>query len=360
MSFLRKDPFGAAWVLISPERGLDPADFAGLDGSPDAADRAADRGVLAPGREAELPAEIVALRPSGAPAGGPEWRARVVPLPGSPFAARPFVPVQDGVLVSAPAAGAQELIVEHPDAAQRLETFPSDHLVEVLRLYRDRVAHHAARPEVRHVQVSRNVGRAAGARYDHPHGQLLALPVPNRWVEEEREAAAGHRVVSGRCLFCDVLDFELLARERIVSANEAFVAFAPFAAKSPFETWVMPRDHQSAFQELAGNHLPLLADLLRTVLEALDAALDRPPYNLVLHTIPTPADGGYHWHLELLPRVTRNAGFDWSLGAYVNPTPPEAAAHFLREAIAGVAAGVAGEGAVGRAGARAATVRGPS
>jgi UDPglucose--hexose-1-phosphate uridylyltransferase len=352
MSFLRKDPFGAAWVLISPERGLRPADFAGLDGGDGSVDPSADPGVLAPGREGELPAEIMALRPSGARAGGPDWRARVVPLPGSPFAARPFVPVQDGVLLSAPASGAQELIVEHPDPHQRLETFPPDHLVEVLRLYRDRVAHHAARPDVRHVQVSRNVGRAAGARYDHPHGQLLALPVPNRWVEEEREAAAGHMVVSGRCLFCDVLDFELVARERIVSANEAYVAFAPFAAKSPFETWVMPRDHQSAFQQVAANHLPLLADLLRTVLEALDAALDRPPYNLVLHTIPTAADPSYHWHVELLPRVTRQAGFDWSLGAYVNPTPPEAAAHFLREAIAGVAAGVAGE-AVGARTARA-------
>ena len=220
-------------------------------------------------------------------------------------------------------------------------------------MYRDRVAHHAARPEVRHVQVSRNVGRAAGARYDHPHGQLLALPVPNRWVEEEREAAAGHRVVSGRCLFCDVLDFEVVARERIVSANEAFVAFAPFAAKSPFETWVIPRDHQSAFQEVPGNHLPLLADLLRTVLEAFDAALDRPPYNLVVHTIPSAGDLAYHWHVELLPRVTRHAGFDWSLGAYVNPTPPEAAAHFLREAIAGVAAGVAGERGASAAGGRA-------
>ena len=149
-------------MLISPERGLGPADFAGLDGADGATDHRADRGVLAPGRESELPAEIVALRASGAPAGGPEWRARVIPLPGSPFAPRPFAPVQDGVLTSAPAVGAQELIVEHPDARQRLETFAPDHLVDVLRLYRDRVAHHAARPEVRHVQVSRNVGRAAG------------------------------------------------------------------------------------------------------------------------------------------------------------------------------------------------------
>ncbi len=342
MSLLRKDPFGPTWVLISPERGLRASDFGRADEPvPPGADGHDEASLLAPGREAALPPEIVALRPSGAAAGGPEWRARVVPLPGSPFAERPFVLARDGLLVSAPAAGAQELVVEHPDPSRRLETFGADHLVDVLRLYRDRVAHHAAQPGVRHVQVSRNVGRAAGSLYDHPHGQLLALPVANRWVEEEYEAASQHHAETGHCLFCDVLDQELAARERIVTANEAFVAYSPFAAKAPFETWVMPRDHQSAFQELAGNRLPALAEVLRTVLEALDAALDRPPYNLVLHTVPRAGDGRYHWHIELLPRLTRQAGFDWSVGAYVNPTPPEAAAHFLREAVAGIAAGVA-------------------
>lgn len=350
MPLLRKDPFGPAWVLISPERGLRPEDFGGPEAGAGEAG-AVEPSPLAPGREAELPPEIVALRPSGAPAGGPDWRARVLPMPGSPFAARRFAPHHDGVLTSAPAVGAQELVVEHPDPEQRLETFPAAHLEAVLRLYRDRVAFHAARPDVRHVQVVRNVGRGAGAAYAHPHGQVLALPVPNRWVEEEREAAAGHRVVTGRCLFCDVLDHELVARERVVSANEAFVAFAPFAAKVPFETWIVPRDHQSAFQELPGNRVADLADLLRTVLEALNAALDRPPYNLVLHAVPTPGDGAYHWHLELLPRVARASGFDWSLGAYVNPTPPEAAARFLREAIAGVAAGMATLGGRDEAGA---------
>lgn len=342
MSLLRKDPFGPTWVLISPERGLRPSDFGSAD---EAGATASDGGdgpsPLAPGRETGLPPEIVALRPSGAATGGPEWRARVLPLPGSPFAARPFDLTHDGLLVSAPAVGAQELVVEHPDPSQRLETFGHDHLVDVLRLYRDRVAHHAAQPGVRHVQVSRNVGRAAGALYDHPYGQLLALPVANRWVEEEYEAAARHHTETGRCLFCDVLGQEFAARERVVTANEAFVAYSPFAAKTPFETWVLPRDHQSAFQELAGNRLSALAETLRTVIEALNAALDRPPYNLVLHTVPAAGDGRYHWHLELLPRLTRQAGFDWSVGAYVNPTPPEAAAHFLREAVAGIAAGVA-------------------
>lgn len=343
MSWLRKDPFGAAWVLISPERGLRPSDFGSVDGRVTRSDVAP----LAPGHEAGLPPEIQALRSNGSPVNGPDWRARVLPMPGGAFSHRPFAPVQDGLLLSAPASGWQELVVEHPDPGARLETFGNDHLVELLRLYRDRVAYHAARPEVCHVQVNRNVGRAAGALYDHPHGQLLAQPVPNRWVEEEREAAKHHFEQAGRCLFCDVLDQELAQRERVVSVNEDFVAIAPFASKMPFETWILPRVHQSAFQEVASNRLVGLAELLCTVVEALNSALDRPPYNMVLHTLPQAGDDTYHWHIELLPRLTRQAGFDWSIGAYVNPTPPEAAARFLRQAMA--AKGMAAMAAEGMA-----------
>ena len=335
MSSLRKDPFGPAWVLISPERGLLPSDFGSVAVDPDA-----DPSPLAPGHEAGLPPEIQALRPSGSPVGGPDWRARVVAHPRSPFAARPFEPTSAGLHVSAPAAGWQELVIEHPDPGARLETFAADHRLDVLRLYRDRLAHHAARPEVRHLQWGRNVGRAAGALYDHPHGQVLALPVPDRWVEEERAAMRAHQDATGRCLTCDVLRQELGERERLVSVSEGFVAFAPFAAKQPFEVWVAPRTHQSAFHETASNRLADLGELLRTVIQAWNAALERPPYHLVVHTVPQPGAADYHWHVKLLPRLTVHSGYDWSLGAFVNPTPPEAAARFLREAAAAVDAGV--------------------
>lgn len=338
MASLRKDPFGPAWVLISPDRGLQPSDFGSAAGP------VAGTSPLAPGAEGTLPPEIQSLRPARSAVGGPDWRARVVAHPRSPFAARPFRPSERGLHVSAPAAGAHELVVEHPDPGARLETFGREHLVDVLRLYRDRLAHHAARPEVRHVQMSRNVGRAAGAAYDHPHGQVLALPVPDRWVEEERAAIAAYRREHDRCLLCDVLRQELDERERLVSTNEHLVAFAPYAAKQPFETWVAPRAHQAAFHATPTNHLEALAEVLATVVRALNAALGTPPYHLVLHTVPRSPDGGDHWHLKVLPRLTAQSGYDWSLGAFVNPTPPEEAARFLREASAALAAGVADDG----------------
>ena len=178
------------------------------------------------------------------------------------------------------------------------------------------------------------MGRAAGAIYDHPHASLLAVPVPNRWIEEERTAAAAHHAEHGRCLFCDVAEAELRGRARLVTHNAAFVAFTPYASRAPFEVWIQPRRHEASFGRTPSNALPELAALLQTVVRAIADALDAPPFNVLLHTLPDGGDDAYHWHMEIHPRLTAHAGFDWGSGFYVNPTPPEDAARFLREAIA--------------------------
>ena len=317
----RKDTFGRAWVLLSPERGLVPSDFGSVP-------EPAERSPLSPGSRA-----VTEVASYGGEAGAP-WSMRVVEHPHDTLSERRFVEEGDALFRHGPSTGHQEIIVEHPDARQTLDRMPRSHLVDVLRLYRDRIALHGEKPGVRHVQLTRNVGRAAGALYDHPHAHVLALPVPNRWVEEEIEAGEQHHAAHGTCLFCDVLERELEARERIVTANEEFVALAPFASRTPFETWVLPRRHGSGFGAVAANHLPLLADILQDVLRALNYALDRPPYNMALHTVPGAERPSFHWHFEVLPRLTTQAGYDWGAGFFVNPTAPEDAARFLREALA--------------------------
>ena len=327
MPLFRKDPFGFAWVLISPERGLQASEY----GSTQVRDPVSP---LSPGNEAQLGPEIQAIRPSASAIDSPDWRMRVVEHPAALVQDRLFSASGDGPFTHAPASGFQEIVVEHPDARMRLETMPASHLAEVLKLYRERLGHLAKRPDIRHVQLTRNVGRAAGALYDHPHGQLLAVPVPNRWVEEEVGISRSYYQQHGRCLFCEVIEEELLRRERVVTYNASFVALAPYAAKTPFETWILPRKHDSDFAAVASNTLAQLADILQAVTRAFNVALDYPPYNLALHTLPQTGDEGYHWHIEILPRLTDHAGFDWGTGFYVNPTPPEDATRFLRETLA--------------------------
>jgi len=328
MPLFRKDPFGRAWVLLSPERGLEPSDFGSV--AP-----AAPQSLLSPGNEARVGAEIAAVRPASSRAGDPDWRIRAITHPAHLVSAKPaFVDAGDELFKQAVAYGHHEIIVEHPDARQRLETMSAEHLTEVLRFYRERVALAGSRPGVAHVQLTRNVGRAAGAMYDHPHAQLLAVPVTNRWVEEEVSVASAYYQEHQHCLFCQVLEQELVSRERVVTQNDAYVALAPFASKTPFETWILPRQHGSSFSSVAANSLPALAELMQSVVRALNDALDQPPYNLMLHTLVEEGRPDYHWHLELLPRLTNQAGFDWGTGFFVNPTLPEDAVRFLREALA--------------------------
>ena len=327
MPLFRKDPFGHAWVLLSPERGLEPSDFGSVP-PPQAVSP------LSPGHEGRISPEITSVRPSASRVDDPDWRMRVIGHPAKLLTSQPYAEEGEKLFTQATASGHQEIIVEHPDARETLDGMPRNHLIDVLRLYRDRIALHSSRPGIRHVQLTRNVGKAAGALFDHPHAQLLAVPVANRWVEEEMEVANTHYAGNGSCIFCDVLARELAQRQRVITYNDEFVAVAPFASKTPFETWIFPRRHSSSFASVAANNLPHLAEILQLVIRGINDALDRPPYNLALHTAPNAELPAYHWHIEILPRLTSQAGFDWGAGFFVNPTPPEDAARFLREALA--------------------------
>lgn len=326
MSQFRKDPFGSAWVIISPERGLEASDFGSIrlehSHSP-----------LSPGNEAALGSEIRALRPAGSAKDSPDWRIRVVPYPSALLRRGEFELAGSTLFQYAPSIGYQELVIEHPEATMMLESMPHEHLVELLKVYSERLSYLASRANVQHVQLTRSVGRAAGAMYAHPHGHLSALPVKHRWIEEELQASQSYYQQTQRSLFADVIEAELAQRDRVVRYSDHFVALSPFASKTPFETWILPRQGNNAFSSTASNLLMDFADMLCDVIGAINSALDFPPYNLVLHSLPSERNNHYYWHIKLLPQLTKQAGFDWASGLYINPTPPEDAARFLRQAL---------------------------
>jgi len=172
------------------------------------------------------------------------------------------------------------------------------------------------------------------ANLEHSHSQLFALPIVPREVRDELEGARTHYAAKERCLFCDIVRQELGEGRRVVADNSDAVALAPYASRSPFETWILPRRHQSRFEDTPAGEVAAVARLLRDVLRRMDAALEYPPYSFVIHSAPVsePTDF-YHWHIEILPKVTRFGAFEWATGFHRNPTLPETAAKVLREAM---------------------------
>jgi UDPglucose--hexose-1-phosphate uridylyltransferase len=342
MPELRKDPVVGRWVIISTERSRRPTSFV-------PATRARSDGFcpFCPGNEDKTPPAVHTVKPPGAAAGSPGWRVRVVP---NKFPALQIEGGLDrrgeGLYDRMNGVGAHEVVIESPDHALDLADLPVDHIHDVLLAWRERIIDLHKDKRFRYVLIFKNHGERAGATLEHTHSQLIATPIIPRFLQEELEGARRYYELKERCVFCDIVHQETADNNgrRVVSMNERFVALEPFAPRFPFETWILPRRHDASYQGTSdtGEYLDL-AGLLKDTLQRLNRALDRPPFNFVLHTAPV-SDGDleyYHWHLEIMPNLTRMAGFEMGSGFHINPTPPEDAAQYLRE-IAAEAPGDAG------------------
>ena len=329
MPELRKDPIVGRWVVIATERVRRPGDFPRRPTTRRGAPCA-----FCPGHEAETPPEVLAYRDGPARPDAPGWRLRVVP---NKF---PALRIEgdlerrgEGIYDVMNGIGAHEVIVETPEHDGELGRLPVAGVEDVLRAYRDRIADLKRDERLRSVLVYRNRGLEAGATLEHPHSQLIATPVVPLVVADEIHHARAYHDYRERCLFCDILRQEMEARARIVVEDEHAVAFVPFAARVPFETWLLPRRHAAAFEQSSDADLREVAAALRAVLGRLDRTLADPPYNLVLHSAPfgVGESPSYHWHFEILPRLTGLAAFELGGGFYVTPVAPEDAGRLLRD-----------------------------
>ena len=204
----------------------------------------------------------------------------------------------------------------------------------MLWAFRDRILDLKKDRRFKYILLFKNHGEAAGASLEHSHSQLIALPILPIYVVEELQGAKQYYIYKERCVFCDTIRQEIESGIRVVAENEDFLTLAPYAPRFPFETWILPKRHESAFENSSSQMFENLAKALKLLLMKADRVLDNPPYNLVIHTSPAqdPTNEYYHWHIEFMPKLTKTAGFEWGTGFYINPTPPEEAAKFLREA----------------------------
>ena len=330
MPELRKNPIIDRWVIISTERGKRPVFLTEEPPSKPAVCP------LCPGNESMTPPEVYAVRHDGSAPNTPGWTLRVVP---NKF---PALRIEGdlnkeglGLYDKMNGIGAHEVIIETPNAEETLSDMPLNRIQDVFVAYRERIFDLSRDRRFKYIIVFKNHGSVAGASLEHAHSQLIALPIVPRGVSEEMNGGLSYYNYKDRCIFCDIIAQEKEDNTRIVYENDLFVVLSPFAARFPFETWILPKKHEAVFaaHDPSQNYYSL-AETLSLVLKKYVKVLNSPPYNFVIHTSPYSGSSNvphYHWHIELIPRLTKMAGFEWGTGFYINPTPPEEATEYLKE-----------------------------
>ena len=228
------------------------------------------------------------------------------------------------------ASGSWRTVVAPPGEHRPLQAVGDEMIGSMLRMCRDAIAESTRVGQTAYVQVVQNWGAQAGARTDHLCLDLYDLPqVPHR-IAEEIGGAARFVIREGECPFCRLVRDEVRHGQRLLWQDASSVAFAPYASRSPFEAWIVPRVHAADFGRASDADVLATAEALRRVLGLL-ATLDGPPHNLVLHTAPLreKIDGTYHWHWEIHPRLREIAGLELGTGLPVNPVSPEEAVEEL-------------------------------
>lgn len=333
MPELRKDPIVGRWVIIAHERAKRPHDFKGEA----QAQRPENGCPFCEGHEDETPSEVLAYRDPGSQPNGPGWRVRVIP---NRF---PALKIEGslnkrgvGIYDTMAGVGAHEVIVESPRHHISMTELDDETIRDVLWSYRDRLVDLKKDPRFVHGILFKNVGAAAGASLEHTHSQLIVTPIVPVSVWEEMTGALEFHNYRGRCIYCDMIEQEKDTRTRIVAQTDFFTVFCPYASRFPYEMWILPNSHSSHFENIPKPAVDDLGPALGQTLRRLEKVLDRPAYNYIVHTAPFDhqEQPHYHWHIEIIPRLTRIAGFEWGSGFYINPVPPEDAAALLRDVIA--------------------------
>ena len=330
MPELRRDPVIGRWVIISAERGKRPTDYA-YEPEP-------EMGKLCPfcpGNESKTPSELIAYAPTGREKNKTGWWLRVVPNKFPALAIEGELNKKgDGMYDKMNGIGAHEVLIESPHHKKEIPDMENQRVEDIFWAYRDRVLDLRKDQRFEYILIFKNKGSAAGASLSHPHSQLIAMPMVPVRIKQEISGCKKYYDYKERCVYCDIIAQELSENVRVVAENEHFVALEPFAPRFPFETWILPKLHDSHFEDIQKPEAFSLSQIVKLVLTKLRLVLDDPPFNYILHNAPLKEAPMpyYHWYLEIIPKMYKVAGFEWGTGFYINPTPPEEAARFLKDA----------------------------
>ncbi|MFQ6019602.1 MAG: galactose-1-phosphate uridylyltransferase [Dehalococcoidia bacterium] len=331
MSELRRNPATGEWVIIAAERGQRPRGLARPGRRRKRVPAYVQGCPFCPGNEELTPQAILEVPARSVPGrwqvrGFPNKYPALVPAPASEASS------QGPLFVAVSGEGAHEILVETPLHNRFLADMEEGEFVLLIQAYRERYRALESRRPTKYVLIFKNQGREAGTSLEHPHSQIIATPVVPASIQRRCEIASEHYDRAGRCLYCHIVDEELRLGDRVVYHDSRFVVFHPFAAARPAETWIVPMKHQSSFGQVDEEGLRAFASVLGRTLRQLSRGFGDPDFNYAIHSAPRDEKGRpyYHWHLQLMPRLTRAAGLELGSGIYVNVASPEDTAEAMR------------------------------
>ncbi|MFA4989785.1 MAG: galactose-1-phosphate uridylyltransferase [Candidatus Omnitrophota bacterium] len=329
MAELRRDPIVGRWVIVDTDHPNAPGDFQ--------YEQNIQKGGTCPfcyGNEAMTPPEIDTFRETGTAPNSSGWQVRVVP---NKFPAlgvegelnrRPL-----GLYDMSNGVGAHEVLIETPYHAKDICDLLPQEVENYLKMCCRRAVDLAKDKRFKYLMFFRNFGSAAGASLEHPHTQIIALPMVPKNALEEIHGAKSYFDYRERCIFCDIIRQETQEKDRIILENKYFISFCPFVSRFPFEIWIMPKKHNGHFCFMPPEEIAALAVILKDTIAKIKKVFVNLSYNYIIHSAPINGDGEveyYHWHIEFMPKLTQTAGFEWGTGFYIDPTSPELAAQYLK------------------------------
>lgn len=328
MSEIRYNTITGDWVIVAPKRSKRPSDFV----------KQTKQKIILPysetcpfcrGNENASPDEEYRI-----PGEGDSWLVRSVrnkfsalSLSGEPVSYDESKKTITGV-------GRHEVIIETPVHNHYMPFHSRSEIFNILKTYRERFIEFYRDSRVKHVIIFKNHGQDAGTSLEHPHSQIVGLPVVPGQVKQRLDLAIKAYVESGKCIYCQTIQDEFEEKNRIVAESRHFGAFIPFASLSPCHIWIFPRVHSACFDTVTDEALDDLGSILLTLLGKLYSALGNPSFNLVIRSL-SPQEGDvqfFHWYLAIVPRLSKAAGFELGTGMYINGSTPELSADMIRNA----------------------------
>jgi len=327
---LRQDPTTDDWVIIAHERAKRPYDYV-MRREDTSSPAFVENCPFCPGNERLTPPEVAVYREGS---GTSSWKIRVVPnkYPALGPHGTTEERVVEGRFRAMDGSGFHEVVIESPLHNQTLSRMSTSEIESIVRMYRDRYKVLGRERETKLIVIFKNHGIAAGTSIEHPHSQIVAAPVVSPQITKKCHVALEHYKKTGRCLYCDINEWELDSRTRLVTESGRFLVFHPYASRYPFETWVSPKRHNACFGNIDSEEIRELGKTLQWIMEKIDRALGKPDFNYVFHTAPVEDEISehLHWYIQIVPRTWTLGGFEMGSGIYINTAVPEETAAFMR------------------------------